>query len=329
MAVMGLKTGTKTWSDSPQNEITKSSKTHTVSAHELNQLGQEDVGGLLNKLSDPNWVDPSKKVRAVGSDKLDKDAFMKLMLAQMKHQDPTNPMKSHEMAAQLAQFSQVEQLTNISTGIESLREGQKPAETFQALNFIGKSVSGDSSKLVRAKGDSSHDFNFNLGDDASEIKIKVRNNLTGDIVRTVDLRDLKMGPNSWSWNGLDERGQAAPAGEYTFFTEAKAGSGKKISVTTDFSGVISGVNYTPEGPVLLVGTQSVKLKDIKKIVDPSLMNKDQSSSLDLKNQQAVSENGDKQEVKRAGDPDPTTQSNLMDSVGMSNEMMARVSKETK
>lgn len=73
---------------------------------------------------------------------MDKDAFMKLMLAQMKHQDPTNPMQSHELAAQLAQFSSVEQLQNLNTTMTDMRNGQKPSESFQALNFIGKAVSG-------------------------------------------------------------------------------------------------------------------------------------------------------------------------------------------
>src|SRR5690606_35195937 len=107
-------------------------------------LGGQDVGEFLNKIADPNWVDPQKRFRATGNDKLDKEAFMKLMLAQMKNQDPTNPMKSHEMAAQLAQFSSVEQLSNINTTLTAMQAGQKPTESFQALNFIGKAVAGDS-----------------------------------------------------------------------------------------------------------------------------------------------------------------------------------------
>src|SRR5438445_10608183 len=77
---------------------------NTLSTQDKAKTGEEDVGSIANKLADPNWTDPSKKVRATGNPSLDKDAFFKLMLAQMKNQDPTNPMKSHEMAAQLANF---------------------------------------------------------------------------------------------------------------------------------------------------------------------------------------------------------------------------------
>lgn len=332
MAVMGLKTGTKTFSDAPQNEISKTDKVNLISAHDQGKIGDQDVGDMLNKIVDPNWVDPTRKPRAVGNDKMDKDSFMKLMLAQMKHQDPTNPMQSHELAAQLAQFSSVEQMQNMNTTLTEIKAGQKPAEGIQVLNYIGKGVAGDSAKLTRVKGDKDHDLSFTLADNAKEAKIRVRN-AAGEVVRTVDLKDLKKGANNFTWNGLDEQGNAVSAGEYQMFIDAVGASGQKLSVKTDFEGVITGVNYTAEGPVLLVGNQSVKLKDVKKIVDPSLMKNDQKLAVnqaqDLKGQQGASQTNSKQEEKRAGDPVVTTPVNVMNNVGMSREMMAKLEKETK
>lgn len=333
MSTMSVKTGTKAWGDAPQNQITKADGPSLISAHDKAKLGEENVGDLLNKIADPNWVDPGKKIRTVGSDKMDKDSFMKLMLAQMKHQDPTNPMQSHELAAQLAQFSSVEQLQNVNTTLTRMEAGQKPTEGFQALNFIGKAVSGDSAKLTRLKGDRDHDLSFTLPDNAKEVSIRVRNE-NGETIRTVKLKDMKTGANKFTWNGLDERGMAAPAGEYQFFIDATSNNGGKLAAKTDFEGMITGVNYTSEGPLLLVGNQSVKLKDVKKIVDPGLMQNGQiaksSSGQDLKNQPVTSQNGEKgAEDKRAGDPVKPPVSNLMDSVKMSREMMDRLEKETK
>jgi flagellar basal-body rod modification protein FlgD len=324
MAVMGIKTGVKAWSDSPQNEIQKPEKLKMIGADVAAKSADENIGDMLNKVADPNWVDPSKKFRAVGKDKLDKDAFMKLMLAQMKNQDPTNPMQSHEMAAQLAQFTSVEQLMNMNQTLDSMKESQKPMESFQALNFLGKMVAGDSAKLVRAKGDTSHEFNFELPDNAQEVSIKIRNS-RGEIVRKMDLKEMKKGNNTWVWNGQNDQAQAQAAGEYQFFVEANSSAGKKLSVKTDFEGLITGVNYTPEGPVLLVGSQSVKLKDVKKIVDPNVKSQNKTGP-DLKNnmQQQQTEN-----VARAGDAETQLPSNVLDQVGMSNELMNRVEKEIK
>jgi flagellar basal-body rod modification protein FlgD len=279
-------------------------------------------------------------MRSVGNDKLDKDAFFKLMLAQLKNQDPTSPLKSHEMAAQLANFSSLEQMNNMNQTLTEMKNGQKPMEQFQALNFIGKAVAGDSSKITRAKGDKDHDFRFTLKDAASKVEIRIRNNDTGETIRTISLQKLKEGENKYVWNGQNDKGQPAPVGNYQMFAEAYNSAGGKQVIKTDFEGVITGVNYTGEGPVLMVGNQSVKLKDIKKIQDPSLMKNDQKVNSvvesNLKTTAPTKETGNKQSATQT--PDATEgapeaplklQQNLMETVGMSSGMKDRLAKETK
>ena len=101
---------------------------------------------------------------------------------------------------------------------------------------------------------------------------------------------------------------------------------------TDFDGVITGVNYSPEGPVLLVGNQSIKLKDVKKIVDPGLKQNDQNiknvTGQDLKKQTGkadteldANEKGAMEEVGKK----PT----IFDNVGMSRDIINKLAKETK
>ncbi len=329
MAVMGVKLNTKqfgTTQDKPQSANAISS---SISATDKDKINGENVGDALNKLADPNWVDPQKKMRTVGNDKMDKDAFFKLMLAQLKNQDPTNPLKSHEMAAQLASFSSLEQMQNMNSTLTEMKNGQKPAEQFQALSLIGKSVGGDSSKLVRAKGDTSHDFKFTLPMDATDVSVQVRNQ-EGEVVRKYDMKNLKTGDNKIMWNGKDERDLAAAPGEYSFAIEAKGSGGNKIAVKTDFSGVITGVNYTSEGPVLMIGNQTIRLKDVRKITDPSLMSNDQIvkdvTAQDLKKDAPAEETKNK-EKSPAGTQ--AAMNKIMDSVGMSRDMIAQLQKETK
>src|ERR1700753_3724608 len=110
--MMSVKGGTQTWSTSPQRTDFKSDNTHNVSATDhAKYFDSESPGDTANKIADPNYVDTTKKMRTVGNAELGKDAFMTLLLTQMKNQDPTNPLKSHEMAAQLAQFTSLEKLT--------------------------------------------------------------------------------------------------------------------------------------------------------------------------------------------------------------------------
>ncbi len=260
---MNVKTGTQTWSTAAQDQGFKADNSHSVGARP--DLGAESVGDVLNKIADPNYVDP-EKTRKVGNNQLDKDAFFKLMLTQMKFQDPTNPMQSHEMAAQLASFTSLEQLQNINSTLDGMKKEQNPQTNFQALNFIGKKVSGDSSRLVRTPGDKSHSISFNLAGDAMKAKVTIRDS-AGATVQTLEFPNLKKGQNSVKWNGLTKDGLPARPDEYKINIEGTNSSGKKVFATTDFSGRITGVNFSAEGPILLLGQQTVRLSDVKKIVE--------------------------------------------------------------
>jgi flagellar basal-body rod modification protein FlgD len=224
----------------------------------------KDMGQVLNEIADKNYVDPKKMRKPEG--KMDKDAFMKLMLTQLKYQDPMNPLQSHEMAAQLAQFSQVEQLSNIDQSVKSLKSGQDPMANYQALNFIGKSVSADTEKIMRNKGDTSHELRFQLPENAKEVTVKIMDE-TGEVVKTVQASNLTKGINKLTWNGTKNDGYPAFSGNYTMSVEGVSERGAKITGQTKYSGVVTGLNYTQEGPILLVGDQKVKLSDVKTIED--------------------------------------------------------------
>lgn len=271
MSVMNVKRGVQTWGKPEGDAATRvgasedGPKANTAAAGDFQKAyGEQAVGDVLNKIADPNWVDPGKKVRTTGNNQLDKDAFFKLMLTQMKNQDPTNPMQSHEMAAQLAQFSSLEQLNNIGKGIDELGKAQTGQGQFGALSFIGKKVSGDASKVARAAGDTEHGFNFTLAGDAQKVKIQVKD-ATGKVVRTLEPGEMKKGSNSIRWNGLTDEGLPARAGEYRFNVEAVASNGAKVFSKSQFEGRITGIDFTPQGPNVIVNGQSIKLSDVKKI----------------------------------------------------------------
>jgi flagellar basal-body rod modification protein FlgD len=302
MSVMGASNGVKTWQEAGQAapNLKEGLQQTQLTDAQKQMLGDENIGNVLNKVADKNWVDPSKQVQGTGNSKMDKDAFFKLMIAQLKNQDPSNPLKNHEMAAQLAQFSSLEQMTNMNTTLTEIKGASKPVEQFQALNLIGKQVSGDSSKIVRTDLDNAHDFKFKLPMDAKQADVKVMNS-KGDVVREYKFNELKSGENEISWNGNDDKGRKAPAGNYTFQITATGLNGNKIMPKTDFEGVITGMSFSAEGPVLQIGKQAVRLKDIRQFSDPSLMRNDQNTKnitdLDLKKAAAVQQTNNKEEEK--------------------------------
>src|SRR5687767_7073610 len=82
-----------------------------------------------------------------------KDDFMKLLMTQLRHQDPMKPMDHHEMGTQLAQFSQLEQLSNIGAGIQGLRSDRGDDAKLQAIGMIGKRVQAAGNDVNLVEGE--------------------------------------------------------------------------------------------------------------------------------------------------------------------------------
>lgn len=269
--MISVKGGTQTWSTAAQKVDYKTDGAQKISAADKSKFFDgEELGDTLNKVADPNYVEPSKKMRTVGNAELGKDAFMTLLLTQMKNQDPTNPLKSHEMAAQLAQFTSLEKLNNINEGIGNLRKDQQPDHNFQALSMIGKVATMDNSKIARTDANDSHELRFTLAGDAPKANVEVRD-MEGNVVRKMEMKNLKAGVNTMNWNGKNDDGVTAPVGDYTLAVEAFGSNGKKLYAQTKAEGVITGVNFTSHGAQLMMGKQAINMSDVKSISDPSVM----------------------------------------------------------
>lgn len=334
MSSMSVKATTKVWADKPEAAVDASGAAGTLTAEDKAKIGAEDLTAVLNKAANKDWVDDRKRVTGHGNANMDKDAFFKLMLAQLKNQDPMNPLKNHEMAAQLAQFSTLEQMTNMNSTLGKIEGKSAQPENFQALNLIGKTVAGDASKVTRTQFDDSHDFNFTLPQDASEVKVRLMN-AKGDIIRNYQLSDAKMGVNKITWNGNNEAGIKQLPGEYIFSVEAKNNVGMKIPVSTEFKGEITGMSFSAEGPVLQIGKQTLKMRDIRQITDSSAKPVDQNltnrTGLDLKNTVEATQNNIKKEAETSSNAMPAGVSggNVMTDVAMSRELHDKLQKEMK
>ena len=316
--MMNVGLNTKTYSTSEQESSLKHDKDQTLTPEEQKKLlNGEDLGTYLNKIADPNWVNPAK-MRHVGNNDLDKNAFLKLFLAQLKNQDPTNPMKSHELAAQLAQFTSLEKLTNIDSSITAMSKKDDKNARFEALALIGKGISGDSSKIDRTDMTAQHEIEFKLGAPASDITLSIQNS-SGQEVKKFVAHNLKKGANKILWNGLLDNGAAAPKGEYHVVITAKNPFGQKVAVETAFTGRVTGVNFAPEGPVLMMGKQTVKLKDVNKIFTYDQQPQNNAALVKAK---AVEASGDKQATK------PTAgMGGGLSNVSMSQGLMNKLNKE--
>lgn len=78
--------------------------------------------------------------QSTGSNSLGKDDFMKILIAQLQNQDPLNPMEDREFIAQMASFSSLEQMMNMTKMFETFIANQTNSQIVQNSQMIGKQI---------------------------------------------------------------------------------------------------------------------------------------------------------------------------------------------
>lgn len=88
------------------------------------------------------------KARGLKTDKkMGQDKYLKLLVTQLKYQDPTNPLKNHQFAAQMAQFSSLEQMTKMNGSMSKMLLSTRAAENYQLLGKNIEWVDGTTKQL--------------------------------------------------------------------------------------------------------------------------------------------------------------------------------------
>jgi len=220
---------------------------------------------MIDPIVSPLTLTPDTRQFVAPGGELGKDEFLQLLVTQLRNQDPMNPSDPKDFAAQLAQFSTVEQLLNIGEQISALGANDnlliQTINAGTAMQLLGHNVlvAGDIVD-VPASGDLT--VRFEAGGDGGTGEIILRNDAGAEVARvpvtatggpqTVDLASLV--------------GQL-PAGRYSYEVDMKDASGQPVEVTKFTSLRIDGVKYTPSGPVLSSGTVTIALGDVIEIIE--------------------------------------------------------------
>lgn len=199
---------------------------------------------------------------------LGKDDFLRLLVTQLNYQDPLEPMKSTDFSAQLAQFSSVEQLFNIDETLKASLDGNyllaASINNTLAATVIGKEVLAYGDQLY-FDGQQPVSLTFDLADGAENVKVEILDS-NGMVKKTLQLSDLEAGRQSVSWDGSDSNGTGLASGTYQFRVSATDAEGNAVSAQTFTSGQISGVRYSQNGAVLMLGNLEISLSDVYEIL---------------------------------------------------------------
>jgi len=192
--------------------------------------------------------------------------FLQLLVAQMRNQDPINPLDSKEFAAQLAQFNSVEQLISVNSGLSTLQGSQDMMSASltnsMAASMTGKHVKALSSEVYLAPGGQSN-IQYKLQNSASEVEIVIRNE-SGSEVRREKLSGVAGGDNQWSWDGRNDAGDRMADGNYHVEIQA-SNEGSKVNALTYVEGTVGKVRYTGSGVFLHVNGVNVSIGDVEEV----------------------------------------------------------------
>ena len=202
-------------------------------------------------------------IAATGDSSLGKDDFLQILVAQLQAQDPLAPMEGQEFASQLAQFSSLEQLTNVNGNLEASQAFDVAMSNNSAIALIGKNVDAPGN-AVDLKSGEVETLSFSLDGDATDVSIDIFDS-TGAKVSSIDLGAQSKGLREYVWSGTDSSGALLPAGNYTFSITASDSVGNFVPTETFAAGLVTDVIFEGGQAYAIVNGQKLAVNEISKV----------------------------------------------------------------
>lgn len=189
--------------------------------------------------------------------------FMTMLVAQMKNQDPTNPMDNNQLTTQLAQFNMAAGVENLNKSVAGVQAMMINLSSMSASSWIGRSVliEGDpkvsfgNSEIgihqVGVEPEASDDFQFALVGDAATVTVTLEDS-EGNAY-TAEIKNVKSGMNKFNLDDLENfKPEPGPPRdrEYTLSFDASNPEGEKPQIFGLVQEQVQGVNMSETGPIL-------------------------------------------------------------------------------
>ena len=191
------------------------------------------------------------------------DRFLKLLVTQLKNQDPLNPMDNAQMTSQMAQISTVEGIDKLNATLKMILEGSNENQAMQAAALVGHGVLVPGSGLTLNGGMAIG--GIELGEPADRVTVTIRD-ASGIALKTIELGGKDAGSHGFAWDGVTDGGVQAADGAYTIAVNAQRGDAG-VGATALELGMVSSVSRSSDGVRLNVGTLgNFRMSDVREIL---------------------------------------------------------------
>ncbi|AJI96095.1 basal-body rod modification protein flgD [Yersinia ruckeri] len=214
-------------------------------------------------------LETKQTLGGAGSSEEMQNSFLTLLVAQLKNQDPTNPLQNNELTSQLAQISTVQGIEKLNTTLGSISGQIDSNQSLQASALLGHGVMVPGNSILAGSKDgeiSTTPFGMELMRGADKVTATISDS-NGQVIKTIEFPGgLKAGVHVFTWDGKLEDGSNAPDGAYTVSIAASSGVDSLAATALTF-GVVNAVTKGADGTKLDLGTRgTVTMDDVRQIL---------------------------------------------------------------
>ncbi len=208
----------------------------------------------------PTTREPVNAITSENVQELGREVFLELLVTQLASQDPTNPVENEDFISQLAQFTSLEQTTNINDNLKSLIGQSDQQSKLDLVGLIGREISAQGN-IVSLKETGDQTLSYVLDETVKSLDIGVFNE-KGTLVRSFrDLGFHEAGTHQTVWDGKDHDGDRVEAGVYSFVPKAFDANGKEVVATTYMRDVVKSVMISEDKPLITLGSGKTLLSN--------------------------------------------------------------------
>jgi flagellar basal-body rod modification protein FlgD len=193
---------------------------------------------------------------------LDKDAFLKLLVAQIQNQNPLEPMDNQQFLEQMTQFTTMEQMTNMTESFQDFIGSMQSTTRLQASAVVGKYavIEGNT---IKYSDTTAEGIIYNV-EESGEVKIKIKN-VNGDVIREESLGYKEPGMFGYQWDGRDQSGTVQTEGTYDYEMLIIGSSGEEKTFGGVEGGTVEAVQFVDKSIYVIINGQKYKFEDIIEI----------------------------------------------------------------
>ncbi len=180
---------------------------------------------------------------------MDKEAFLMLLVTELRHQNPLEPMDNKDLISQLSQLASLESISNMANSVKDFVNFNSSIVKAQAASMVGKQVVVRTDTLRIVDG-IPENIVFNL-DEPAHLVIKIMDD-SGRVLYTEDLGDVDAGLHVWKWNGRDSNGMPLKDGVYKYSISKISPDGKEEDIGGLTHGKVEAVQFEGDDIYLLV-----------------------------------------------------------------------------